>query len=173
MSSAAYRAAHREELRMAATAYRAANLKRIAERDAAYWRANKKKISAYYAAYQRANKAKLAEYQAAYRRSHREKFAAKRAINRRSRREKLAAYQALNRAGKIRATPSWANLFFIEEAYDLAQLRTKATGFKWHVDHIVPLRSKSVCGLHVENNLQVIPAIHNISKGNRHWPDMP
>lgn len=75
-------------------------------------------------------------------------------------------------ASKLRATPTWANLFFIEEAYDLAQMRTKVTGFKWHVDHVVPLRSSKVCGLHVENNLRVIPATHNISKSNRYWPDM-
>jgi hypothetical protein len=86
--------------------------------------------------------------------------------------EKRASYGALHRAAKLRATPTWANRFFIEEAYDLAQRRTKATGFRWHVDHIVPLQSKTVCGLHVENNLQVVPAFRNQSKGNRHWPDM-
>jgi hypothetical protein len=75
-------------------------------------------------------------------------------------------------AEKLKATPSWANLFFIEEAYDLAQRRTEATGFQWHVDHIVPLRSKRVCGLHVEHNLQVIPARTNLAKGNRVWPFM-
>jgi len=79
-----------------------------------------------------------------------------------------AAYQA----GKLQAIPKWANEFFTEEAYDLAQRRTKCTGFAWHVDHIVPLRSNRVCGLHVENNLRVIPARENISKGNRTWLDM-
>jgi hypothetical protein len=83
------------------------------------------------------------------------------------------AAHSRRRATKIQATPAWANEFFIEEAYHLAQLRTKATGFEWHVDHIVPLRSKLVCGLHVETNLQVIPAVKNLKKGNRHWPDMP
>lgn len=87
--------------------------------------------------------------------------------------EKHAAKQGRHRARKLQATPAWANEFFIAEAYDLAQLRTKATGFQWDVDHIVPLRSKKVCGLHVENNLRVIPAVINRSKSNRHWPDMP
>lgn len=77
------------------------------------------------------------------------------------------------KADKLRACPQWANLFFIQEAYHLAAVRTKHTGYQWHVDHIVPLRSKSVCGLHVEHNLQVIPAAVNLRKQNFYWPDMP
>lgn len=84
-------------------------------------------------------------------------------------------YQALRRAKKLQATPPWANQFFIEEIYDLAKRRTRLMtgGHKWHVDHIVPLKSDLVCGLHVHNNLRVIPGVLNASKGNRHWPDMP
>jgi hypothetical protein len=63
-----------------------------------------------------------------------------------------------------RATPSWANKFFIAEAYHIAKVREKMLGGKWHVDHIVPLRGKHVCGLHVESNLQVIPAKVNLKK---------
>jgi len=63
-----------------------------------------------------------------------------------------------------RATPAWANKFFIEEAYELARLRTKVTGFKWHVDHVIPLKGKNVCGLHVETNFAVIPAAVNVRK---------
>lgn len=87
--------------------------------------------------------------------------------------EKSAAKKAERRFRKARAAPAWANKFFISEAYHLAQLRTKLTGFLWEVDHIVPLKSKLVCGLHVEHNLAVIPSRENSSKGNRFWPDMP
>lgn len=69
--------------------------------------------------------------------------------------------------------PAWANAFMLEEAYILARLRSMVTGYEWDVDHIVPLRSKLVCGLHAETNIQVIPAASNRAKGNRHWPDMP
>jgi len=41
------------------------------------------------------------------------------------------------------------------------------------VDHIVPLSSPKVCGLHCSANLQVIPKHVNDSKGNAWWPDMP
>lgn len=89
-----------------------------------------------------------------------------------------AALNNYVRAGRRRAAiknaiPGWANKFFIKEIYHLAKLRTKATGFKWHVDHIVPLQSRLVCGLHVEHNLQVIPAVENHMKKNCYWPDMP
>lgn len=86
---------------------------------------------------------------------------------------KVREYQAKKR----NAVPSWTDgefeqLVFIE-AYDLAKKRESVTGFKWHVDHIVPLQSKLVCGLHCASNINVIPALENIRKHNRHWPDMP
>jgi len=86
---------------------------------------------------------------------------------------KAAAKTSAYLARKLQATVSWGNEFFIEEAYRLAALRTAATGFKWHVDHRVPLRSKLVCGLHNEFNLRVIPAKENQAKGNRTWENMP
>ena len=88
-------------------------------------------------------------------------------------RPQRAAACAKRYAAKMRAVPRWANDFFMQEAYALAALRTAVTGFRWQVDHIVPLQSLVVCGLHVHNNLQVIPATANAKKGNRHWPGMP
>ena len=85
----------------------------------------------------------------------------------------INADTARRRATKRLATPAWANEFFIQEAYSLAKLREKVCGGAWHVDHIVPLKSALVCGLHVEHNLQVIPAALNAAKHNRYWPHMP
>ncbi len=57
--------------------------------------------------------------------------------------------------------------FVVKEAYLLSKSRENLLGFKWHLDHMIPLVNKTVCGLHVWNNFQVIPQIVNNSKSNR------
>lgn len=83
--------------------------------------------------------------------------------------EKRNASVAERSAAQLMAFPIWANREAIQRIYSEARKR----GPQFHVDHIVPLRSKLVCGLHVEHNLQIIPGVDNSSKGNRHWPNMP
>ncbi len=58
--------------------------------------------------------------------------------------------------------------FVTEEAHSLRKIRNKLFTFKWHVDHIIPLHGEQVSGLHVWNNLSVIPAIQNLSKKNKY-----
>lgn len=74
------------------------------------------------------------------------------------------AGNARRRASKLTATPIWANLDKIKEVYKLREKISKETGILHHVDHVIPLGGKTVCGLHVEYNLQVIPARDNLSK---------
>jgi 5-methylcytosine-specific restriction endonuclease McrA len=86
---------------------------------------------------------------------------------------KLVAKAKFYRNRKASRTPKWlsdSDLWMIEEAYELASLRTKITGFKWHVDHVLPLQGKLVSGLHTPYNLQVIPGRINQSKGNAFTP---
>lgn len=70
--------------------------------------------------------------------------------------EKAATY----RARKLKATPVWADRGKIRKIYE-----TCPEG--WHVDHIIPLQGENVCGLHVHENLQHLPARDNMSKGNK------
>ena len=83
------------------------------------------------------------------------------------------AMTAMRFAAKMQAVPAWSERFIVAEIYDLAVRRTLGTGIEWHVDHVVPLRSRLVCGLHCESNLRVIPGIENMRKNNKSWPDMP
>lgn len=87
--------------------------------------------------------------------------------------ENVNARTARRRALKLNATPRWANHSEILRIYRSATELSVKTGEQWTVDHIVPLRSKLVCGLHCEANLRVITKVENSIKGNRHWPDMP
>lgn len=80
---------------------------------------------------------------------------------------------AIRRAIKRNARVEWADKNAIRQIYRLAKAKETETGVPHHVDHIVPLKSKLVCGLHVEANLQVLTAFENISKHNKTWPDMP
>ena len=132
-----------------------------------------------------AKKEKLLQYQHEYIKKNQDVIRAKNAIYKAINSEfckKLTKKWKKTNAGKVNATnkkrrlrqqnatPHWLtddDFWMIEQAYELAQLRTKMLGIKFHVDHILPIKGKTVCGLHVPNNLQVIPALENIRKGNR------
>lgn len=75
-------------------------------------------------------------------------------------REKIRHKVALRRSNKLKATPKFANLKKIKEIY-------KNCPKGYHVDHIIPLKNPIICGLHVEWNLQYLPAKQNLSKNNK------
>jgi hypothetical protein len=67
------------------------------------------------------------------------------------------------------ATPPWLTQrqkAEIRELYKVAITMSKTTGEQYVVDHIYPLRSEVVCGLHVPWNLRVITQTENLEKSN-------
>lgn len=81
-------------------------------------------------------------------------------------------WNAYRRAHKLKATPAWCERQDIILIYKEAKEMSKGD-IKYQVDHIVPLISDLVCGLHCLSNLRIIEAKENIVKGNRWWPDGP
>jgi hypothetical protein len=81
--------------------------------------------------------------------------------------EKVCAKTMKRLAAKKKAIPSWADHDKIAAIYLEAARLTIATGVPHEVDHIVPLQGKNVCGLHVENNLQVLTRAANLRKGSQ------
>ena len=58
------------------------------------------------------------------------------------------------------ATPQWVEKEEIRKIYLQAQIENK------EVDHIIPLKGKTVCGLHVPWNLQLLSKTENSKKSN-------
>lgn len=139
---AAYQASHKEELKVTSDLWR---------------RNNPDKVQGYIDRYREENAEYILECARQWRRKNRHK------VNEKKRRRE---------ATKLQATPSWADREKIEWFYAEAARLTLETGTQYHVDHIVPLKSKWVCGLHVHTNLQILTAVENQSKSNRYWPDM-
>lgn len=82
-----------------------------------------------------------------------------------------AARQSARRAAARKRVP-WYDSQAVQKVYAEAEARRRA-GEDVQVDHVVPLRSRLVCGLHVQTNLVIALRGPNLAKGNRHWPDMP
>jgi hypothetical protein len=125
------------------------------ERDIQYRKANKESCRATILAWSANNPEKVKEY------------AKKTKANNKGR---INAHTVKRRLAKINRTPAWLTAdehWMIQQAYELASLRTKMFGFSWHVDHVLPLQGKTVSGFHMPLNLQVIPAVDNVRKGNR------
>lgn len=81
------------------------------------------------------------------------------------------ATKAILRKAKLKgAVPTWLTKEQkdeIERFYWLAKDLKAVTGETYHVDHIIPINGKEVCGLHVPWNLQILPSDINLSKGNK------
>lgn len=74
-------------------------------------------------------------------------------------------------AAKLQRTPAWLTTHdykVMESKYAIAAWLSAVVGIEYHVDHVIPLRGKNVSGLHVPDNLSVIPAKDNLEKSNKY-----
>jgi hypothetical protein len=146
----------------------------------AWAKANVGKVRASRMAYEERNAEQVAEYRnsseykkraveraTAYEKANPEKKRARSKLWHKNYPAKSAFISKTYQSRKRKAVPLWANMERIEALYSLAAMLTSNTGEKWHVDHVVPLQGKSVCGLHTYENLRVVPATVNLQKSNR------
>ena len=82
------------------------------------------------------------------------------------RKAEWSAYIVERRKRRDKSIPPWANKKAIRAIYIKARQLTLETGVKHEVDHIIPSNHELVCGLHVENNLQILTESENIKKSN-------
>lgn len=117
--------------------HRARHAREIAKKRAAQWVRDKSKAAQKYREWCRANK------------------------------ESVNARNSLRYASRLAAVPEWVDTGAIQRVYALAAKRSTETGIRHEVDHIYPMKSPLVCGLHVPWNLRVTTKSQNCSKGNR------
>jgi hypothetical protein len=120
--------------------------------------------------YYEKNADKVNEQKRAYWAENRLKF---KATARRWLEENRPRFYHLNRLRQkriARATPGWADTEAIYLIYLEARRLSAETGIAHHVDHIIPLNGKLVCGLHVAGNLQPMIWLENLKKRNTFDP---
>ena len=147
----AWQKANPEKVKAKGLAYRAVNRERLNAKTAEWRKNNPEKSAALTRAWNEANKEKVKVTKSAWRK-----------------REAGAVNEAQMRrfAAKKQRTPKWADLEKIKKVYDLCA-RFRSLGCDFHVDHVIPLQGRNVCGLHVHNNLEIIEASKNRSKSNQ------
>jgi hypothetical protein len=161
------------------------NIEKCRAKDAKYYANNKAKHAAAGKSWYERNKESAKARAKAWADANPERVKAAKAKNKLTRKDTVKAEYKRNKADYFAraaarratikdATPQWADKEAIAEMYVIAgKLNSFFTKPIVHVDHIVPLNNPLVCGLHTEANLQVLSAKANLSKRNRHWPDMP
>lgn len=117
----------------------------------------------YFSTYEQKNKS---ECQARYSENNKDKELARSKAKRASNKHYYAQKCAERRIKKVSATPSWFEKEKVSNIYKMAK------ALNLEVDHVVPIKSDHVCGLHCWDNLQLLSRQENAKKGNYYWPHM-
>lgn len=170
----AYRAANKEKVAQANKEWRESNLERVAEYQRNYRQENAGELAAKKRAYYEANQAQILEGKRLYHMQAKEQIMAKKKeyYARPDKQALFAVTREKRRARMGQAMPMWADKHQMAHVYAEAKRISRESGVLHHVDHIVPLFGKNVCGLHAHTNLQILPAVENCRKSNRLLEDI-
>lgn len=169
-NSKVYRETNRDRINVRAAGYRAGNRGVLNQRSKTrYEQADKAKIAARKQVYRLANidtiRAKQQEWDAANRDKVHDQY-----LRNYARNKGTFIKNALKRSKiKAQAIPKWFDNDAVNAIYIEAQRLTQEYGIQYHVDHIVPLNGKKVCGLHIFDNLQILTAEENLRKSNKFY----
>lgn len=131
------------------------------------WRkANPERVKELKAAEQKRNRSSANVRNRRYAAVHRDELRVRNAAWQKANPALGAAKTARYLTAKRKQCPKWADHDAIGLIYRAAEV-IRVSGFDVHVDHVVPLQGKTVSGLHVHNNLQIIEAKANQSKSNQ------
>jgi hypothetical protein len=134
------------------------------ERD--YRSSHAAQIASKYREWASANRDRVKESKARYRAKKRDELREKNRAYQKANPGKVSARAMRRHAARLKATPAWSDPQAIAAIYDECARINRETGVRHQVDHIIPLRSDRVCGLHVAHNLQILTATENRHKSN-------
>lgn len=155
-----YSKRYRDKNKLKTQVYRAVNKERYTKHKKAYYERNKTTVITRSKQWALDNPEKVLDAKRKSREKHRAKGNAAAQNWKRINKEKVREYTAFRRAQKKLATPKWVNRKTLREIY-----KNCPEGFE--VDHIIPLVSDIVCGLHIPENLQYLPKTENRKKSNK------
>ena len=156
-----YRAVNKEPIRKQRQAYR----QREKEKISAYQKDWHKLHPSYWNDYRAANIERIQEREKARYQDNKEHYQKLNRIWSQNNKDKCNAHDAARYARELQATPVWLDK---QQKQEILSWYTEAQATNLEVDHIVPLKGKTVCGLHVPWNLQLLTRSKNASKSNKH-----
>lgn len=152
--------------------WRKTNFCKVVEQRKRYYQDNKTIMDTRSTLFRKQHPEKRAEYVKKWADNNKERIKGYQRKYRLSNQHKCNARTARWIANVKRATPLWSEIGEIEQVYQECRNISKQTGNPHEVDHIIPIHSDYVCGLHCLDNLQIITEKDNRTKNNICWPDM-